>query len=63
MSLWINGQWLKGHGAVRQRVNPVTAETVWQGNDADSVQVEMSVAAARSAFPAWARLPLGDVRG
>ncbi|KFC88588.1 aldehyde dehydrogenase, partial [Kluyvera ascorbata ATCC 33433] len=60
MSLWINGQWLKGHGAVRQSVNPVTAETVWQGNDADSVQVAMSVAAARSAFPAWARLPLWE---
>ena len=60
MSLWINGQWLKGHGAVRQSVNPVTAEAVWQGNDADSAQVELSVAAARSAFPAWARLPLGE---
>lgn len=60
MSLWINGGWLSGHGEARRSANPVTAEVVWQGNDADAAQVEQAVAAARSAFPAWARRPFSE---
>lgn len=60
MSLWINGGWLSGHGEARRSANPVTAEAVWQGNDADAAQVEQAVAAARSAFPAWARRPFSE---
>ena len=60
MSLWINGTWQTGSGASRQSANPVTGEAVWAGNDASPLQVESAVAAARTAFPAWARRPFAE---
>lgn len=60
MTLWINGEWLSGHGSQRQSANPVTGESVWQGNDADDRQTEQAVEAARAAFPAWARRPFNE---
>ena len=60
MSLWINGEWLAGSGAARQSANPVTGEATWAGNDASPLQVEQAVAAARAAFPAWARRPFAE---
>ncbi|MDF7760878.1 succinylglutamate-semialdehyde dehydrogenase [Kosakonia cowanii] len=57
MSLWINGEWIKGQGARREKTNPVNHEVLWQGNDADSAQVEAAYQAARAAFPTWARHP------
>lgn len=58
MSLWINGDWQTGRGPVRSKSNPVSAEPLWQGNDADAGQVAQAVEAARRAFPAWAKAPL-----
>lgn len=40
MTLWINGDWITGQGALRVRRNPVSGEVLWQGNDADAAQVE-----------------------
>lgn len=60
MSLWINGEWLAGSGVARQSANPVTGEATWAGNDASPLQVEQAVAAARAAFPAWARRPFAE---
>ncbi|MGL4035477.1 succinylglutamate-semialdehyde dehydrogenase [Kosakonia cowanii] len=57
MSLWINGEWIKGQGARREKTNPVNHDVLWQGVDADSAQVEAAYQAARAAFPAWARQP------
>jgi succinylglutamic semialdehyde dehydrogenase len=57
MSLWINGEWIKGQGARREKSNPVNHKVLWQGFDADSAQVEAAYEAARAAFPAWARQP------
>nr|WP_315082862.1 succinylglutamate-semialdehyde dehydrogenase [uncultured Kosakonia sp.] len=57
MSLWINGEWIKGQGARREKSNPVNHDVLWQGFDADSAQVEAAYEAARAAFPAWARQP------
>ncbi|MGF6564769.1 succinylglutamate-semialdehyde dehydrogenase [Kosakonia cowanii] len=57
MSLWINGEWIKGQGARREKTNPVNHDVLWQGFDADSAQVEAAYQAARAAFPAWARQP------
>ncbi|TNL12399.1 succinylglutamate-semialdehyde dehydrogenase [Kosakonia cowanii] len=57
MSLWINGEWIKGQGAQREKSNPVNHDVLWQGFDADSAQVEAAYEAARAAFPAWARQP------
>lgn len=60
MTLWINGDWITGQGASRVKRNPVSGEVLWQGNDADAVQVEQACRAARAAFPRWARLSLAE---
>lgn len=39
MTLWINGDWVTGQGALRVKRNPVSGEVLWQGNDADAAQV------------------------
>jgi succinylglutamic semialdehyde dehydrogenase len=56
MTQWINGEWIAGLGARRIKTNPVSNETLWQGNDADASQVGLACEAARAAFPAWAKL-------
>ncbi|MEO3107947.1 succinylglutamate-semialdehyde dehydrogenase, partial [Escherichia coli] len=60
MTLWINGDWITGQGALRVRRNPVSGEVLWQGNDADAAQVEQACRAARAAFPRWARLSFAE---
>ena len=47
MTLWINGDWITGQGALRVRRNPVSGEVLWQGNDADAAQVEQARRAVR----------------
>ena len=42
MTLWINGDWVTGQGALRVKRNPVSGEVLWQGNDADAAQVEQA---------------------
>ncbi|GJL36188.1 N-succinylglutamate 5-semialdehyde dehydrogenase [Enterobacter hormaechei] len=60
MNQWINGEWIAGLGARRIKKNPVSNETVWQGNDAAVSQVGLACEAARAAFPAWARHPMAQ---
>ncbi|ECB3923510.1 aldehyde dehydrogenase family protein, partial [Salmonella enterica subsp. enterica serovar Anatum] len=55
MTLWINGDWITGQGERRRKTNPVSAEILWQGNDANAAQVAEACQAARAAFPRWAR--------
>ena len=55
MSLWINGEWRPGRGPGFSKQDPVNLKVVWQGEAADAGQVAEAVAAARQAFPAWAR--------
>lgn len=43
MTLWINGDWVTGQGALRVKRNPVSGEVLWQGNDADAAQVGLPV--------------------
>ncbi|SBK35000.1 succinylglutamic semialdehyde dehydrogenase [Klebsiella pneumoniae] len=57
MSLWINGEWRPGRGPGFSKQDPVNLKVVWQGEAADAGQVAEAVAAARQAFPYWARLP------
>ncbi len=57
---YIAGQWLAGQGEAFDSLNPVTQEAVWSGQGATAAQVEQAVAAARAAFPAWARRPLEE---
>lgn len=40
--------------------NPATGETVWRGPAAGEAEVSAAVAAARSAFPDWARRPFDE---
>ncbi|MGK8705178.1 succinylglutamate-semialdehyde dehydrogenase [Metapseudomonas otitidis] len=55
---YIAGAWQAGQGEAFGSLNPVTQESVWSGQGASAEQVEAAVAAARAAFPAWARLSL-----
>lgn len=51
---FINGQWVTGNGQPFTSLNPATGDVIWQGNAADSAQVNAAVAAAKAAFGAWA---------
>ncbi|EHC57040.1 Succinylglutamic semialdehyde dehydrogenase [Salmonella enterica subsp. enterica serovar Inverness str. R8-3668] len=48
MTLWINGDWITGQGERRRKTNPVSAEILWQGNDANAAQVAEACQAARA---------------
>lgn len=55
---YIAGAWQAGQGEAFDSLNPVTQASVWSGQGASAEQVEAAGAAARAAFPAWARLSL-----
>ncbi|TCV99702.1 succinylglutamate-semialdehyde dehydrogenase [Biostraticola tofi] len=63
MTHFIDGQWIAGQGPHWLKTNPVSGETIWQGRQADRLQVELAVAAARAAFPGWARLGVDQRAG
>ncbi|NDL63912.1 succinylglutamate-semialdehyde dehydrogenase [Acerihabitans arboris] len=58
MTHFINGSWRSGKGDHFTKVCPVGGALLWQGNEANALQVEEACRAARAAFPSWARLPL-----
>ncbi|MDK1114786.1 aldehyde dehydrogenase family protein, partial [Cronobacter sakazakii] len=60
MSLWINGEWTTGQGEALEKRDPVGSGLLWQGHAADDAQVQAACAAARAAFPAWAKRPFAD---
>ena len=60
MTHYIAGNWLAGEGEDFSSLNPVTQEVLWQGHEASAQQVEQAVAAARAAFPDWARRSLDE---
>ncbi|MGL5986227.1 MAG: aldehyde dehydrogenase family protein, partial [Burkholderiales bacterium] len=60
MSLLLDGCWVDGHGGAFASRNPVTQAEVWSGCAASPPQVEVAVAAARRAFPAWRDTPLTE---
>ncbi|MBW0147445.1 succinylglutamate-semialdehyde dehydrogenase [Marinobacter arenosus] len=53
--LFIDGLWLQGHGASFESIQPVTGETVWDGNGANLEDVDAAVREARKAFLKWRR--------
>lgn len=53
--LFIDGLWLQGHGASFESVQPVTGDTVWDGNSANLEDVDAAVREARNAFLKWRR--------
>ncbi|CAH0131505.1 N-succinylglutamate 5-semialdehyde dehydrogenase [Erwinia aphidicola] len=60
MTHCINGQWLIGGGDNITKTDPVHGELLWQGKAASTGQVSDACAAARAAFPAWARRPFSE---
>ncbi|MCK0754105.1 succinylglutamate-semialdehyde dehydrogenase [Chromohalobacter japonicus] len=53
--LLIDGAWVEGDAARFDKTDPVSGETLWTAAAASAAQVELAVAAARRAFPVWAR--------
>ncbi|MEX0604856.1 MAG: succinylglutamate-semialdehyde dehydrogenase [Marinobacter sp.] len=58
--LLLDGLWLEGHGPMFESVQPVTGETVWQGESASLADVDAAVRGAREAFPGWRRLAFAE---
>jgi len=59
-ALLIGGEQVAGAGAPIPVENPYTTETIVEVAAASPEQVEAAVAAAREAWPAWARMPAGE---
>lgn len=59
-NLYINGTWSSGQGAVLSKLNPVTQQLIWQGQEATAADVARASEAARQAFVSWARRPLAE---
>ncbi|MCE5316311.1 MAG: succinylglutamate-semialdehyde dehydrogenase [Parachlamydia sp.] len=58
--LFIANRWVPANGAEFQSFNPATHAIVWTGNEASKEDVAQAVAAARAAFPDWARRPVQE---
>ena len=58
--LFIGGQWVDGTAQAFDKRDPITGDTLWQARAAGDDQVTSAVAAAREAFPGWARRPLAE---
>jgi len=54
---WINGTAVNGSGERQPVYNPATGEVVAQVSLADKATVELAIAAAEAAFPAWRDTP------
>lgn len=52
----IQGKWQPGEGEQFESVDPAKNQVIWRGQAASEQQVDMAMAAARVAFPAWASL-------
>ncbi|SFU69531.1 succinylglutamate-semialdehyde dehydrogenase [Halomonas korlensis] len=58
--LLIGGRWYEGDGEGFAKHDPVSGERLWEGAAASDAQVNAAVAAARTAFPVWARLSFAE---
>lgn len=58
--LLLDGRWDDGEAERFTKTDPVSGELLWQATAASAEQVEDAVAAARRAFPAWARMPFTE---
>ena len=57
-ALYIDGRWTPGGGRDREVENPATETITGLITEASPDDVEAAVAAARTAFPGWARTPV-----
>ena len=58
--LFIDGKWRKGEGERFASHDPATGDTVWEGRAATPDDIAEAMAAARLAFPAWAKRPVDE---
>lgn len=58
--LLVGGIWQAGEGRTFTKHDPVSRERLWEGRAASPAQVAAAVAAARTAFPDWARTPFTE---
>ncbi|SDL18969.1 succinylglutamic semialdehyde dehydrogenase [Franzmannia pantelleriensis] len=58
--LLIGGAWVDGDAERFAKLDPVSHQELWQGASARDAQVEAAVAAARQAFPGWARTSFAE---
>ena len=58
--LLVGGIWQAGEGRTFTKHDPVSRERLWEGRAASPAQVAAAVAAARTAFPGWARTPFAE---
>ena len=60
-AFYIDGRWIdRGAGSVHDVINPATEETIAAISMAGADDVDLAVAAARRAFPAWAATPVAE---
>ena len=57
-SLFINGEWLSGHGDLFNSINPSDGSELWSGCAANDADVDAAFQAAHDAFEGWSRTPL-----
>ncbi|MFC5727713.1 MULTISPECIES: aldehyde dehydrogenase family protein [Nocardioides] len=55
--LFIDGEFVDGHGSSFKTINPATEETLAEVAEADAADVDRAVRAARRAFRGWSRMP------
>jgi aldehyde dehydrogenase (NAD+) len=55
--LFIDGEFVDGHGTSFKTINPATEETLAEIAEADEADVDRAVKAARKAFRSWSRMP------
>lgn len=58
--VYMDGAWSAGEAGAFQKQCPASGEVAWAGRAASRAQIMAATAAARRAFPAWARLPQND---
>ncbi|GAA5215397.1 succinylglutamate-semialdehyde dehydrogenase [Corallincola platygyrae] len=56
----IDGKWLAGSGELFSSVNPANGAVVWQGNAADSAQIDLAISSARAVSFEWAQRSFED---
>jgi succinylglutamic semialdehyde dehydrogenase len=62
-SVYIDGVWREGRGAVFSKSCPATGETVWQGAAGDASDVAEAVTSARRALRFWSQAPQAERTG
>jgi succinylglutamic semialdehyde dehydrogenase len=59
-AMFIEGQWRSGQGTLLEKTNPVDNTALWSALSASPEDVASACAAARNAFPAWARKTVAE---